>query len=413
MPRHDRYRTGNQSLMRELNLSVVVSYLRHNPATSRAALATWTGLSKPAVSSLVAELLDHEFIREVGTNAAGIGRPSVQLELNPSAGSIVSAELGVDFITVIATDFAGDPVWRHREERSRSLPQTEVISHLLDLLEEARTAGRAQCGPTLGVALGVPGLVDQTTGTLVFAPNLGWQQVPMRALLKERFAEPVTVDNESHLGALGEYYFGAAQHYGELLYICADVGLGGSIIHEGSPFGGAVALAGRFGHMTMDPSGEACACGNRGCWETQVSRRALARYIREGLATGADSQLRAAASAPERLSVAEVLAAAGAGDAVALQALDRMGHALGVGIASLVNVLNPEAVVLGTLLGETGSHLMPAVSEELQRHVLGWDGHKVQLMSAKLGYDACVMGGVATVYQEILPQPDTLLARRR
>jgi glucokinase-like ROK family protein len=406
MPRPNHYQTGDQNLVRQINLSAVMRHLRENGRLSRAALAEITGLNKTTVSSLVGELIERRFVREVGLEQVGTGRPGMMLAFNPAAGCIISGEIGVDFISVLCTDFAPQILWRCQERIDPEMGQQAIVDRSLSLLHRAIDAGSKSCHTVLGLAIGVPGLVDQATGTLLFAPNLGWENVPLGTLLQESFQAPVSVGNEANMAALGEHYFGAAQGYREVLYISAGVGLGGGIVHDGHVFTGVTGVAGEFGHMTMDPGGEPCNCGNRGCWETQVSQRALFRHVRQGMASGRTSKLSEMAGGDlAQLTVPMVVEAARSGDAVAREALDRVGRDLGIGIASLVNALNPELVVFGGILSLAWEFLHPVVQEELQRRVLRWNREAIQVVLAQHGSDACVMGCVAQVLQAILSEP--------
>jgi glucokinase-like ROK family protein len=401
-----RYRTGDQALVREINLSVILQYLRENAPISRAALADMTGLNKTTVSSLVGELMDRQFVREVGLDSTGLGRPAMLLTLNPQAGAIISGEIGVDFVSAVCTNFAPEIVWRGHESISPDSGQSAIVERMVALLRQTVDVGSSSCGPVLGLAIGMPGLVDQATGTLLFAPNLGWRDMPLRSILEAAFDAPVFVDNEANLAALGEHYFGAAQGYEEVLYISAGVGLGGGLVHNGQICRGVTGVGGELGHMTMDPEGELCNCGNRGCWETQVSQRALFRYLRRAIDGGQASRLSKMTGGDlDRLTVTLVVDAARSGDAVALEALDRIGHHLGIGIASLVNALNPELVVFGGVLSLAWEFLLPAVNEELQRRALSWNRDATRVVLARHGLDACIMGGVALVLYNILSKP--------
>lgn len=402
----DRYRTGDYELVRQMNLSAIMHHLRENPSTSRATLATMSGLNKTTVSSLVRELIERRLVHEVGYESGGTGRPPVLLELNPDAGCIVSCEIGVDFVSVVAADFAPEILWRHQEPIDPDLGQHAIIDRALALLREAVDVGNDRCNVLFGLAVGVPGLVDQTTGTLLFAPNLKWENVPVGKLLRQRFDLPIFVGNEANMAALGEQYFGVAQGYDEVLYISAGVGLGGGLVQGGRLVDGVTGTAAEFGHMTMDPEGELCNCGNRGCWETQVSQRALFRHVRQALDDGQSSVLQEMTDGDlGQLTVPMVAAAARADDPVALEALNQVGHHLGVGIASLVNALNPELVVFGGILSLAGEFMLPVVKEEMRRRALRWNREATQVVLARHGFDACVVGGVATVYEAVLAQP--------
>lgn len=399
--------------MRQINLAVIMHHLREKAPVSRAELAELTGLNKTTVSSLVRELIDRQFVREVGYeepgSRQGAGRLAVLLTPDPAAGFIVSAELGVDFMLVTTANFAPEIIWRQKEVISPDMGQQVILDRLLALLHQAVNEGCQICNTLLGVAVGVPGLVDQVSGALIFAPNLRWENVPLRAKLSELVQAPLFVDNEASMAALGEHYFGAAQGFNEMLYISAGVGLGGGIVHNGRIYSGASGFGAEFGHITMDPEGDLCNCGNRGCWETQVSQRALFKYLRRGVGQGRPSIL---IEKTERnlgkLSVPVVVEAARAGDALALEALEVLGRHLGIGVASLVNALNPQLVVFGGILSLAGEFLLPVVEEEMQCRALRWNRQATQIVLARHGFDACVMGGVARVFQAILAEPETI-----
>ncbi len=401
-----RFKTGDQALVRQINLAIILDQLRENAPLSRAALAEKTGLNKTTVSSLISELIDRQLVKEIGLDSAGIGRPSVQLTLNPGAGFLVSAEIGVDYISVISTDFAPHVNYKVKKKILPNQDQQEIIDQVLVLLRHAISENASTHGSLLGVAAGVPGLVDYATGTVLFAPNLRWKNAELGKILQREFNVPIFVDNEANLAALGEYYFGAARGFEEVLYISAGVGLGGGIILNGSVMRGKTGFAGEFGHMTMDPDGEECSCGNRGCWETQASQRALFKYIRDLIAAGQKSTLTESSRGNlASLSVENVVEAAHNNDKVAQAAFRKVGSYLGTGIASLVNALNPELVVLGGPISLGWEFVRDSIDNELHTRALRWHQESANIVLARHGADACVMGGVAAVYNHMLARP--------
>ena len=406
---NNRHRIGNQALVREINLAMVMKHLRDNAPVSRATLSELTGLNKTTVSSLVQELLEYNFLRERGRSSTGAGRPAVLLEFNPDGGYIISSEIGVDSIAIICTNFVGQIIWQQREQTDLYAGQSEIVDRLLNLLQQASNAIPSGTGPLLGLSLGVPGLVDRMSGMLLFAPNLKWRDVPLRSMLESKFNVPIFVDNEANFAALGEHYFGAAKDFREVLFISVGVGLGGGIIRDGQLFAGATGFGGEFGHMTMDPDGAKCNCGNTGCWETQVSQAALFRYLRHAVqGEGRTSVLTQLAGRNlDQLTVPLVVQAASNGDQVALDMLQKIGCYLGIGIASLVNALNPNLIVFGGILSLAGDFLLPVISTEIHQRALPylWGDQMAQVVIAQHGVDACVMGGVARCYEYILTQP--------
>lgn len=407
------FRTGDQSLVRDINLSLIMSRLIEHAPLSRAGLAETTGLNKSTVSSLVKQLLDLQFVREVGFNLGGIGRPSVQLEINPNAGYIVSCELGVESIEVMFANFSAEVIWKRREAIDAPDQQEAIIRQLFALLHEAVRVSelpRDREDRLLGLAVGAPGLASAADGTLLFAPNLGWHEVPLQYLLQREFGNlAIFVENEANMAALGEYFFGVAQGYREVLYLSAGVGLGGAIVRNGLLFKGASGYASEFGHMTLDPDGPLCNCQNRGCWETFVSQRALFRLICQAIGAGQPSALTALAHGDlDTLTIPLVVQAAQQGDRVALSALEQVGRDLGIGIASLVNGLNPDLIVLGGSLSLAGALILPVAEAEVDRRALRWNRQAASLKIAQHGTESCVMGGVAMVYQHILSYPGNL-----
>lgn len=362
---------------------------------SRAALAEMTGLNKTTVSSLVQELIGQRYLCELGHSAPGSGRPAVLVSLNPSAGFILAAEIDCDQLVVVRSDFGGQITWRGKHGMSENKGQEAAADRLLALLRSACQAGIAD-QKLLGVALGVPGLVDIASGTLVFAPNLHWENVPLGRILASAFDAPILVDNEANLAAVGEHYLGSAQGCDEVLFISAGIGLGAGILHEGRLCRGATGLAGEVGHMTMNPDGKACACGNRGCWETLAGEGPLLAAVRRAGGT--------------QTTLAAVVAAVADGDTAAIAAIDELGQQLGIGIASLVNALNPELVVIGGRLSSAASLFLPVLRQEVRRRALRWNGSVVRIELAEHGPDACIMGGIASVLQGVLARPGAVLA---
>jgi glucokinase-like ROK family protein len=265
----------------------------------------------------------------------------------------------------------------------------------------------------LGLAVGLPGLVEVKSGTLVFAPNLGWSDLPVRELLAAKFDFPIFVDNEAKLAALGESYFGVARGYNNVLYIYVAAGLAGGYVVDERIEAGATGFAGQFGHMTIDPDGPKCRCGNRGCWETFVSQASVCKRVVTAIESGSSSKLVEMTQGHlENLDIDIIVQAAQLGDLPACQALEKTGEFLGIGIANLVNAMEPEMVVLGGPLSRAGEFLLPAIRRVLQERALRWSSKKTQVLIGANGSEAAGIGGIAVVYQHILNAPNGHRHRR-
>ena len=403
-----RYRTGDQALVREMNLSTVLRYLHGGAPLSRAALAGLTGLNKTTISSLVEELIDRGLVHEVGLDTSGGGRPATLLDLNPQAGCIVGVALGVDFISVILSDFTGHIRWRRLQETDPTDSQEATIELTLQIVNEAVAVNNGLCTRLLGVGLATPGTVDVSDGLLIFSPNLQWHDVPYRRILHEHTGLQAFIDNDANAAALAEHLFGAARHAQNFVSIFAGVGVGGGLFLNGELYRGADGFAGEIGHTNfmVEHYRRPCRCGHRGCWETSVAQDSVVERVRARLAAGRNSivaRLMAEQNSPLTLPI--IIEAAEAGDSQAIEALAETGSLLGLGVANMINIFNPEMIVLGGPLSAAGPYLLPAIHEAVENTTLPEIREKVQILLSAFGPDASVMGAVALVVEAILSNP--------
>jgi glucokinase-like ROK family protein len=396
----------DHSKMREMNLALILSHLREMGILSRSQLATLTGLTKATVSSLVKELIERKFVREIGLASTAIGRPSMKLELNPEAGCIIGAEIGVDFIAATLTNFCAEVLYRETISTiNLEGDQDAILASAITLLKRTIEHANKTGNTLLGIGVGVPGLVDASSGVLLFAPNLKWKDVPLHQMLECELPYPIYVENEANMAALGESYFGAGREANFVLYVSAGVGMGGGIVLNKQLLQGSSGFAGEIGHMTIEPNGVRCNCGNTGCWETLVSQRVVFQRIQEAAAAGMETLLN---DRLDQIVFEDVVAAAKEGDKIALEALHETGRHLGIGIANLVNALNPEIVIFGGILSLAKEFLLPALQAEIESRALLWSRRNTRIEIAEHGSGACMIGGVATVYHRILSQPTSL-----
>jgi glucokinase-like ROK family protein len=274
------------------------------------------------------------------------------------------------------------------------------------LIQEALDrAGKIGLRP-LGIGVGVPGMVNVLEGELVFAPNLSWHHVPLRQVLMKRFNVPVFVENDANAAALGEYYFGVAREVKNFIYLSVGVGLGGGIVLGGKLYRGRNGYAGEVGHMALDPNGSLCGCGRRGCWESLVSPRMVVQNIQTVLRNGRDSTLRELAKDNlANITFDQVIEAAEANDCVALDVLRDVARWLGIGIANLVNIFNPELVVLGGVLARANSILIPVIETTVWENALGQPRETLKIAISAHQSEACTVGAAAIVLDEILRYP--------
>jgi predicted NBD/HSP70 family sugar kinase len=383
--------------IRRHNLGLVLRRIAEHGPRSRATLALETGLNKSTVSSLVAELIEARLLRDAIEDepaTGAIGRPPQNVELNPEGPFVLGLEVNVDYLAVWATDLAG--MVQHRAfvaNDNRSQRPEEVLGRLAQLATQALAQPFAESRTPLSASVAVPGLVD-SDGGLVVAPNLGWTDVPVGDLLREALEDPpfdLHVENEANLGAVAELVEGAGRGLHDFVFVSGEVGIGAGVVLRGELFRGASGFAGEFGHLTIDPYGPPCGCGGRGCLERLAGQDALLRLA------GWDARMRIAGSRPEWPG-AMLAESARQGHARTLEALSQVGHTLGIAIASLANLLDPEAVLLGGYFAPLTDWLCEPIETELETRALAGraaTGSGCQVLAAELGGEAAVRGAVA------------------
>ena len=400
--------------MRELNLSLVLRFIHNEAPVSRAQIAQVTGLNKSTVSSLVEELLAHKLIHETGVSSVGTGRPAKLLEVNPQAGGIIGAELGVDFVAVALTDFTGNILWRKMAEADPADAQEKTLNQTLDLIRKAMEFCNKKELYLLGLGIATPGTVNLDEGLLIFAPNLQWRNVPLRDFFTDHTGLKVFVENDANAAAVAEHLFGAARQSQDFIFVFAGIGIGSGLFLDGSLHRGDVGYAGEIGHSPImaEPFQSPCHCGNRGCWETYANQYSLIQRVRARLEAKRSSiipDLMKEQNAP--LSMQIIKQAADAGDQETIESLAETGAAMGNGFATLINILNPEKIVLGGPLSIVGDYLLPSVITTAKKHALPEMRPKVDILLSSFEGDASLIGAVSIVVDDILSNP-THIERR-
>ncbi|MVN87741.1 ROK family protein [Deinococcus sp. HMF7620] len=348
---------GDQPYLKHLNRSAILNLLRRTPGLSRADLALRTGLTKVTVGSLVGQLLAEGWLHEGDLQQGLVGRPGRQLRLNDSGPVLLGAEVGVLGVRAVACTLSGDILASAQHQVPTSTAQ-QAVETLAELLTTLRADPAVQGRLPLGLGVALPGPVDPSGERLLYAPNLGWEDVPFLDLL-EPHLPPLpagcTLDNEANAAAFGESYLRAGPEPELLAYISLGSGVGAGLIGRlgGSPdvLRGAHGLAGELGHTVAQPGGLYCHCGNRGCVETLLGgwaiRAALGLNVQEALDVALAPRLREAAVG------------------VTLQ---RAGEALGLLLVNLHHTLNPSDIVIGGALTRLGGPLIDTALDFYAAH---------------------------------------------
>jgi predicted NBD/HSP70 family sugar kinase len=374
---------------RTANLAAILRALRTGPQ-SRTQLATRCGVAKSAVAGLLAELAERGLVRPAGV-LPGNGRPSRLVELDGEDAYALALSIEADRLSAVVTDLSG----RVLAEQAEAVDVAAVgLQRGMD--ELAHLAHRVLPGPPVGVAISVPGLVDSAAAVLRFAPALRWRDAEIAGLMAARLnlpADAVAVDNEANLGALAESVAGVR----ELFYLSGGTAVGGGLVSGGAILRGARGFAGEVGHIAVDPSGERCACGRTGCLETKANLAAVLRAAAppgdplHDPALGVEGRVALLAHRVRR------------GDQRAVTAVHELGVALGIALSTVVEVLDPDVVVLGGYFAELGEWLVEPVRVELAARAQ--PGPHAQVVPSELGLKAPLRGAAHLAAERLFADP--------
>ena len=386
--------TADQKLVRKLNNNIVVDVLRREAPVSRANLSVLTGLNKSTISSIIDELIEGGWVRETSFQTNKIGRPGLLLEINPEGGFALGLEIGVDFLLCVVTNFSAEVIWHKRVETDPKDGQLAIHQKAFKLVAEAIEFGKKNNATgRWGIGIAIPGLVDVHNGILKLAPNLKWENVPLRLIWNQQFHYPVYIENDGNAAALGEYYYGAARGTKDFIYIAADYGLGSGIIVDGNLLKGNKGYASEVGHMTYDPEGDLCSCGKRGCYETVIGPRAVIHSVNKLIKEkGSDKTIIKFTEDDENpINYDTVVNAALEKDQIAIDALKDVGCKLGLVVSHLVNIFDPKMVILGGALNYAKDFIQPVVAEVVRDHALNLCQEDLEITNSDLGQDSAVM----------------------
>ncbi len=375
---------GTLTWLRDRNRQRVMGILRMQGAISQADIARATGLSRTTVSTLVSELREAGLVADVDTKSGHErgGRPGVQLVLRDPSEVVVGIDFGHSHVGVAVADL------RHNilAERVDALDVNRLAQEALDLAAEmfSEVLGRIRVDRRNVVAagIGIPGPVDRAHGTAGSATILpGWVGLRIASEMQERLGVPVQIENDANLGALAELTWGAGKDCSNFAYIKAATGIGAGIVIDGRLLRGATGTAGEIGHTTLDERGPICYCGNRGCLETVASGPAIVQLV--GPIAG------------ETLTLARVVELAAAGDLRCRRAVADAGREIGVAVAGLCNLINPERVIVGGLLSRAGEVVLVPMRESIRRHAVQAAAATVEVTTAVFVEREELLGAVA------------------
>ncbi|MEE9133229.1 MAG: ROK family protein [Gemmatimonadota bacterium] len=318
---------------------------------------------------------------------------------------IVGVDIGGTNINVGVIPFEGGHPIAFRSkptepQRGAKFVVDRVVKMIRDSMREVMEGNG--CGPEAfaGVGIGSPGPLDRKTGTVISTPNLGWRNFPLRDLIQNAVGLPASLDNDANAATYGEWWLGAGRRMSTLVGVTLGTGIGGGVVLNGELYHGAADAAAEIGHMTIDSTGRKCKCGNYGCLEAYASGPAIAARAIEGLESGAESILPELAGDIQNLTAETVFEGVVQGDPYATEVMHDTAKFLGVGLANIINILNPELLVIFGGVARAGDHLFVPLRAEVRRRAFRVAEQSCRITPSELGGKAGVIGAAACFKKE-------------
>jgi len=381
--------SGSLRSLRDLNRQRVVDSLREQGTASRAELARMTGLSRTTVSSLVSDLMEAGLVVEQ-EEATGVahgdhgGRPPVPLSLNRSAGVVVGVDFGHTHLRVAVADLSHDVLAEAGQELDVDHSAEEGLDAAAELVTQVLAEAETGRDRVIGVGMGVPGPINSDTGAVGSSSILpGWVGVDAAAEMSRRLGLAVQVENDANLGAVGEFAWGAGQGHSELVYIKLSSGVGAGLLLGGRLYRGVGGTAGEIGHTPAQHGEAICRCGSRGCLETIASARSSAELLGD--------------SRGEEVSSRRLLELNAEGDPAAQRVIGEAGREIGVSLAGLCNLINPDRVIVGGEMSAAGETITKPIEESIGRWAIPSAAEQVTVVPGVLGERAELLGALALV----------------
>jgi len=391
------FQVATSETARQINRRIALNIIRRNPPMSRAELARRSGMQRSTVSAIVGQLIEEGWLTEGAIGLSARGRRPRFLHLNVERAGVLAVDLRPDTTRVglagIDARFVVQTTWPTPRKPAAF---AETLARTVAAFRKAHREIVCE-----GMGVSVPGRVDES-GRLVFAPNLSWGQVDLRHLLEPAVGLPLVMENAASACALAELWFGRhPENVQHLMAVTVSEGIGVGLLLNGQLVRGSGAMAGEFGHVTLDDNGPPCACGKRGCWEQYASNVAAVRHYR-GEQQGRSAQAgRSSPASP--LTFADVLHLAESGDRRAVETLDRMAQYLGIGLAGLVTGLAPQVLVIVGEITAAWNRVGPIIADVVKKRSLSQI--TTTIVPTDPGTQPRLRGAVALVVQQHFGAP--------
>ncbi len=381
----------------------ILNTIRECGPISRTKIAKVFKLSAATVTKYVNGLIQTGVVKEDGWESSKGGRMPVLLRIVPEATYAIGVDLGGANLRVVVVNLESNVVAKIRKKTNADEGRDRVFRRVIDAIYEAIELSKIGKDKIKGISVGMAGLINHEKGVCLYCPNIeGWENVPVKRLVEEEFAIDTSVEDSSRVMALAEHWLGVARGIDNFIFVNVGVGIGCAIFIHGELYRGIGGIAGEFGHMTIDEAGPRCNCGNYGCLETLASGPAISRRARQAIKEGVVSLIEKLVEGNlENITPEIVVEAVRRGDKLAFNIMEKTGEYLGIGIANMINIFNPELIVIGAGVSRAGNILLEPLKRTVKTRALQLSYSMTNIKVSQLGDNAGALGAAIMVLKDI------------
>ncbi|WP_080875664.1 ROK family transcriptional regulator [Oceanobacillus timonensis] len=381
--------TADQYLVKKINKALILRIIREHSPLSKPDIVTKSGLNRGTVSRLVNELEAASIIKQLGEGISSGGRKPTMYTIKGDSGFVIGITVKSKLLEVALADLNGKIVKRFTKELTSKTPKF-IIKKIIESIKEMQEYVQESIFQITCIGIGFPGMVD-ANGTVLKAPSLKWNDVDLRQMIVDTFQIPCVVDNEARVGLIGEKQFDKHNALTDTLYVSVSNVIGSAVTIKNELFRGYNGLSGEAGHLIVKYNGKKCSCGSKGCWQMYASTNALLKKLSS--VSEVTEQLHA--SPFSQLSVEFLESLASQGNQFVIKEIEEIGQYLGIGLISLVNVLNPKNVLIGGDITKLKEWVEPSLNETLRASVLPDHNKGLDILFSELGSDSTIIGAIA------------------
>lgn len=388
-----------------VNKRLVLETVRDLGPINKAEVARITALSIPTVVKIMTEMEGNKIIRPCGWQGSNGGKRAQLYEFAGDAFFSIGVDIGRTNVKAVAMNLSGRILNTVSIPTADTLPEQQMITRVSTLIMQCASDKGLSAKTLLGIGIGMPGILDTQKGMVLFSPNFQWENIdlitPLRKQLKIQDLY-IQLENSNRALALGEYYFGAGKDSGYMVCINLGYGIGSAIISGGDFYTGSSGTSGEFGHITVEKDGPLCTCGNNGCLEAVASGRAIAQQAHNLIDSGVVTNVTQFTDGGSGIVEAKtVFAAAENGDEASRDLVRKAGEYIGIGLASYINILDPERIVLAG--GMANAHVLKQqIRQTVKVRQMRFAGRRVTIKTTLLGADATAVGAAALILKRLI-----------